>query len=43
MNVGRIVVVELFVLSQIIRAKPIFERDFSPNDPLIQHPYTSEQ
>jgi hypothetical protein len=43
MNAGRVVVLGLFILSQFIRAQPTFERDFSPDDPLIQHPHTSEQ
>ena len=43
MNAGRVVVFGLFILCQFIRARPIFERDFSPDDPLIQHPHTSEQ
>jgi len=38
-----IVVFGLFTLGQFIRAQPAFERDFSPNDPLIQHPHTLEQ
>jgi hypothetical protein len=43
MNAGRVVVLGLFILGQSIRAQPTFERDFSLNDPLIQHPHTSEQ
>lgn len=43
MNAGRVVVLGLFILCQFIRAQPTFERDFSLNDPLIQHPHTSEQ
>jgi diacylglycerol diphosphate phosphatase / phosphatidate phosphatase len=43
MNAGRVVVLGLFILSQFIWAQPTFERDVSPNDPLIQHPHTSEQ
>lgn len=39
----RIVVLGLFALNLFIRAQPVFERDFSPNDPLIQHPYTPQQ
>ncbi|KAF8479804.1 lipid phosphate phosphatase 1 [Russula ochroleuca] len=38
-----IVVIEFFVLGNFIRAQQVFERDFSPSDPLIQHPHTSEQ
>ncbi|KAI0285832.1 lipid phosphate phosphatase 1 [Russula aff. rugulosa BPL654] len=38
-----VVVLGLFILGQFIWAQPIFERDFSLNDPLIQHPNTSEQ
>ncbi|KAI0255902.1 lipid phosphate phosphatase 1 [Lactifluus subvellereus] len=37
------VVLAFFFLSLFIQTQPIFERDFSPNDPLIQHPHTSEQ
>jgi diacylglycerol diphosphate phosphatase / phosphatidate phosphatase len=43
MNAGRVVVLGLFILCQFIWAQPTFERDFSLNDPLIQHPHTSEQ
>ena len=43
MNAGRVVVLGLYILGQFIWAQPIFERDFSLDDPLIQHPYTSEQ
>lgn len=39
----RIVVLGLFLLGHFVRALPVFERDFSPDDPLIQHPHTSEQ
>ncbi|KAH9995388.1 lipid phosphate phosphatase 1 [Russula compacta] len=38
-----IIVLGLFILGLFIRTQPVFERDFSPNDPLIQHPYTLEQ
>ncbi|KAF8269816.1 lipid phosphate phosphatase 1 [Lactarius quietus] len=38
-----VVVTVLFLLSLLIYTQPVFERDFSPNDPLIQHPHTSEQ
>jgi len=43
MNASRVVVLGLFILGQFIRALPTFERDFFLNDPLIQHPHTSEQ
>lgn len=43
MSAGRVVVLGLFIFGQFIRAQPTFERDFSPNDPLIQHPHTSER
>jgi hypothetical protein len=43
MNDGRVVVLGLLFLGQFIWARPTFERDFSPDDPLIQHPHTSEQ
>ena len=39
----RIVVIGLFALERVIGALPVFERDFSLDDPLIQHPHTSEQ
>jgi len=39
----RVVVIGLFVLELVIGALPVFERDFSLNDPLIQHPHTPEQ
>ena len=39
----RIVVLGLLILDHFTRAHQIFERDFSLNDPLIQHPHTSEQ
>jgi membrane-associated phospholipid phosphatase len=38
-----VVVTGLFLLSWFIDTLPVFERDFSLNDPLIQHPHTSEQ
>ncbi|KAI0305876.1 lipid phosphate phosphatase 1 [Multifurca ochricompacta] len=38
-----IVVLGLYLLTAFIETQPIFERDFSPNDSLIQHPHTSEQ
>ncbi|KAH9066693.1 lipid phosphate phosphatase 1 [Lactarius vividus] len=38
-----VVVTGLFMLSWLIDTRPVFERDFSPNDPLIQHPHTSQQ
>ncbi|KAI0289460.1 phosphatidic acid phosphatase type 2/haloperoxidase [Russula brevipes] len=38
-----IVVFGLIALNLFIQAQPVFERDFSPNDPLIQHPYTPQQ
>ena len=39
----RIVVLGLFIISHFVRAHQVFERDFSPSDPLIKHPHTSEQ
>jgi diacylglycerol diphosphate phosphatase/phosphatidate phosphatase len=39
----RIVVLGFFLLDHFIRGWPVFERDFSPDDPLVQHPYTSQQ
>jgi hypothetical protein len=39
----RIAVIALVVFERFIEALPVFEREFSPNDPLIQHPHTSEQ
>ncbi|KAH9072094.1 lipid phosphate phosphatase 1 [Lactarius deliciosus] len=38
-----VVVTGLFMLSWLIDTLPVFERDFSPNDPLIQHPHTSQR
>jgi len=38
-----VVVIELVVLARFINAQPVFERDFSSDDPLIQHPHKSEQ
>lgn len=42
-TICRIVVLALFFLANFVRALPVFERDFSLDDPLIQHPHTSEQ
>jgi len=42
-TICRIVVLGLFLLGHFLRVFPVFERDFSPDDPLIQHPHTSEQ
>ncbi len=39
----RVVITGLFMLSWLIDTRPVFERDFSPDDPLIQHPHTSQQ
>ena len=33
----------LFVLELVLEALPVLERDFSLDDPLIQHPHTPEQ
>ena len=39
----RAFVLGLVLLALFIKAQPAFERDFSPNDPRIQHPYIPEQ
>ncbi|KAH9967247.1 phosphatidic acid phosphatase type 2/haloperoxidase [Russula dissimulans] len=38
-----VIVIELVVLGRFINTRPVFERDFSSDDPLIQHPYKPEQ
>ena len=42
-TICRIVVLVSFLLGHFLRDLPVFERDFSPDDPLIQHPHTPEQ
>ncbi|KAH9975967.1 lipid phosphate phosphatase 1 [Lactifluus volemus] len=38
-----IVVLGIFLLGLYLETQPAFERDFSPNDPLIQHPHKHQQ
>lgn len=40
----RVVSTLLWLLAKAIDVKiPVFEREFLPNDPLIQHPHTQQQ
>ncbi|KAI9454430.1 lipid phosphate phosphatase 1 [Russula earlei] len=38
-----VLVVGVFVLGRLIKAQPVYERDFYPDDPLIGHPHKLEQ